>query len=143
MDLSTHLPTQEFSLDAVEQLPGFYALPAAVDRPTFVRDCRDWGLEVMHLNGRKIHGSMTYFKELALTFDLSDRFEGSWDEVSEALRSLTWEEGDCILLLHSAANRFAQAEPVHWKTMLEVWQDLIDHWSDQGVSLYLVFQDET
>ncbi len=141
MDTLTHLPAQEFSLDAMEQFPGFYFIEADNDRPTFIRDCQDWGLDVMEFNGRKVYGQTSYFKELANTFDFADSFEGSWDEVGESLRSLTWEEGDCILVLHSDADRFAKSEPRDWKTMMEVWQGVIDHWSDRGVSLYLVFQD--
>jgi sugar phosphate isomerase/epimerase len=141
MTTVSHLPTQEFSLDAMEQLPGFYYIEAEVDRPSFIRDCKEWGLDVLELNGRKVHGPTGYFKELNNTFEFSEEIEGSWEEASEALRSLTWEEGDCILVLHSAADRFATAEPRDWKTMMEVWQDTIDYWSDLGVSLYMVFQD--
>jgi hypothetical protein len=135
----SHLPTQEFSLDAMEQLPGFYYIEAEVDRPSFIRDCQDWGLDVMEFNGRKVHGQVSYFKELSNTFDLSE--VENWEEASEGLQGLAWEEGDCILVLHSAADRFAQAEPIQWKTMMEVWKGIIDHWSDLGISLYLVFQD--
>ncbi len=141
METIPHLPPQAFSLDAMEQLPGFYYIEADVDRPSFVRDCQEWGLDVMEINGRKVHGQTGYFKELANTFDFAELFEGSWEDVAESLRSLTWEEGDCILILHSAADRFALAERLQWKTMMEVWQDAIDHWSDLGVSIYLVFQD--
>jgi hypothetical protein len=141
MDIISHLPSQEFSLDAVEQFPGFYFIEADVDRPSFIRDCRDWGLEVLEVNGRKIHGQIGYFKELANTLDFDESFDGGWEELADGVRSRTWEEGDCILILHSAADRFAHAEPLQWKTMMEIWQDAIEHWGDRGVSMYLVFQD--
>ena len=141
MTISSHLPTQPFSLDAMEQLPGFYHIDSETDRPAFVRDCIEWGFDVIEFNGRKAQGEASYFTELAKTFEFPDYFGGNWDAVADCLTDLEWEEGDCIMVLYSAADRFAKAEPLGWKTMMEIWQRVVDHWSDLGVSLYLVFQD--
>ncbi|MCX5965691.1 MAG: barstar family protein [Cyanobacteria bacterium] len=141
MTISSHLPTQEFSLDAMEQLPGFYSIDSETDRPTFIRDCIEWGFDVIEFNGRKAQGEASYFTELAKIFEFPDYFGGNWDAVVDCLTDLEWEEGDCIMVLYSAADRLAKAEPLSWKTMMEIWQRVVDHWSDLGVSLYLVFQD--
>jgi hypothetical protein len=90
-----------------------------------------WTVRVLDLHG--VTGKPAFLDRCAGALDLPDWFGRNWDALADSLKDLSWlPPSRGRLLLVTAWQAYAAAQPGEWAVAQEVFDDVQAHWEKRA-----------
>ena len=91
-----------------------------------------------HLEGKKIEKKEQFLNHAAVAMKFPSHFGNNWDAFYDCITDMDWVRADgyCIYFDHTDA--FAEHHESELETVIELFQDAIDFWKQEGQSMLVL-----
>jgi RNAse (barnase) inhibitor barstar len=121
---------------------GLYWLKSHAAVPELSKLARLKGMAFFHLEGMKIEGKEQFLNHASVVMKFPPHFGKNWDAFYDCITDMGWvrAEGYCIYFDHTDA--FVQHHESELETVMELFQDAIDFWKQEGQSMLVLLSGE-
>lgn len=112
---------------------GVYWYKSQASHTQVEKAVKDAGLAYFHLEGRKLEKKEQFLNQAAMALHFPDSFGDNWDAFEDCINDMSWiEDGAGFVILFDHADVFAEHQPQHFDTLLEILQESADYWKGEG-----------
>jgi RNAse (barnase) inhibitor barstar len=96
------------------------------------------GMAFFHLEGQKIEKKEQFLNHAAVAMKFPSHFGNNWDAFYDCLTDMDWVEAVGYLIYFDHTDAFASHHESQLETVVELFQDAVDFWKDEGKPMLVV-----
>lgn len=111
---------------------GVYWLKTAEAPATVSKLAKAKGLAAFHLEGKSIERKEQFLNHAATVMHFPDYFSSNWDAFEECITDFEWVDAEGFVIYFDHTDNFANHHESQLETVVELFQDAVDYWKDEG-----------
>jgi RNAse (barnase) inhibitor barstar len=111
---------------------GVYWLKSAATPGELEKAAKEEGFAYFHIEGQKLTKKEQFLNHAALAMHFPEYFGDNWDAFEDCLMDLSWIEADGFVIVYDHVDVFAEHQPQHFDTLLEILREATEYWHGQG-----------
>jgi RNAse (barnase) inhibitor barstar len=130
------------ALMSSERPGGVYWLKshADVSEVSKLARARKWAF--FHLEGEKIEKKEQFLNHAEVAMKFPDHFGGNWDAFYDCLTDFEWIDAQGYVIYFDHTDAFAAHHVSQLETVLELFQDAVDFWADEGKPMVVLLSGD-
>ena len=111
---------------------GVYWLKHAESPASVAKLAKARGLAYFHLEGKSIEKKEQFLNHAATVMHFPDYFGNNWDAFEECITDFEWLDAEGYVIHFDHTDNFAAHHESQLETVVELFQDAVDYWKDEG-----------
>lgn len=121
---------------------GVYWLKAHAPVTDLSRTARAKGMSFFHLEGKQIEKKEQFLNHAAVAMKFPAHFGNNWDAFYDCLTDMDWVDSDGYVIYFDHTDSFAAHHESQLETVIELFQDAVDFWKDEGKAMLVLLSGE-
>ena len=95
-----------------------------------------------HLEGQKIEKKEQFFNHAAIAMKFPSHFGNNWDAFYDCITEFDGVEAEGFVIYFDHTDAFATHHESQLETLVELFQDAVDFWEDEGKPMLVLMSGE-
>ncbi len=133
------MPSTELkNIFASDHPRGVFWLKAHASVAELGKQARARGMAFFHLEGKKIEKKEQFLNHAAVAMNFPADFGQNWDAFYDCLTDMDGVEADGYAIYFDHTEAFAKHHESQLETVIELFQDAVDFWKEEGKSMLIL-----